>query len=131
PNMATFGVRGIWQPGTPFLQSISVNSYFSITGGAVGPFNASSFSWTDDFTWVHGSHNISLGGGLQRSRVDLGDVFEGPGSFTFTADQVGNALAAFMIGKLRTFNQGAGELRTTGTCFLRYMRPMAGGLRRG
>jgi hypothetical protein len=117
PNMATFGVKGIWQPDTPFIQSVSVNSYFSVSGGAVGPFNASSFSWTDDLTWIHGGHNISLGGGLQRSRVDLGDVFQGPGSFTFTSDQVGNALAAFMIGKLRTFNQGAGEFKNNRNLF--------------
>src|SRR5260370_25423609 len=66
PNMATFGVKGIWQPATPFIQSVSVNSYFSVSGGAVGPFNASSFSWTDDFTWIHGSHNLSFGSGFQR-----------------------------------------------------------------
>jgi hypothetical protein len=117
PNMATFGVKGIWQPDTPFIQSVAVNSYFTVAGGAVGPFNASTFSWTDDVTWIHGSHNMSLGGGLQRSRVDLGDVFQGPGSFTFTADQVGNALAAFMIGKLRTFNQGAGEFKNNRNLF--------------
>ena len=54
---------------------------------------------------------------MQRSRVDLGDVFQGPGSFTFTSDQVGNALAAFMIGKLRTFNQGAGEFKNNRNLF--------------
>jgi hypothetical protein len=117
PNMATFGVRGIWQPDTPFIQSVSVSSYFSITGGAAGPFNASSFSWQDDITWIRGHHYIAIGASLQRSRVDLGDVFQGPGSFNFTADQVGNALAAFMIGKLRTFNQGAGEFKNNRNLF--------------
>jgi len=117
PNMATFGVKGIWQPATPFIQSIGVNSYFSVSGGAVGPFNASSFSWQDDATWIHGRHDIAFGGSLQRSRVDLGDVFQGPGSFSFTADVVGNALAAFMIGKLRTFNQGAGEFKNNRNLF--------------
>jgi hypothetical protein len=111
PNMETFGVRGIWQPQTPFIQSIGVNSYFSVSGGAVGPFNAGTMTAQDDFTWVHGRHDLVFGAALQRSRVDLGDVFQGPGSFTFTLDQVGNALAAFMIGKLRTFNQGAGEFK--------------------
>ena len=117
PNMATFGVKGIWQPDTPFIQSVSVNSYFSVSGGAVGPFNSSSFSWTDDVSYIRGGHDIAFGGGLQRSRVDLGDVFQGPGSFTFTSDQVGNALAAFMIGKLRTFNQGAGEFKNNRNLF--------------
>ena len=54
---------------------------------------------------------------MQRSRVDLGDVFQGPGSFSFTSDQVGNALAAFIIGKLRTFNQGAGEFKNNRNLF--------------
>jgi Carboxypeptidase regulatory-like domain/TonB-dependent Receptor Plug Domain len=117
PNMATFGVKGLWQPAIPFIQSIGVTGYFTVSGGAVGPFNASSFSWQDDVTWVHGRHDIALGGSLQRSRVDLGDVFQGPGSFTFTSDQVGNALAAFMIGKLRTFNQGAGEFKNNRNLF--------------
>ena len=54
---------------------------------------------------------------MRRSRVDLGDVFQGPGSFSFTSDQVGNALAAFMIGKLRTFNQGAGEFKNNRNLF--------------
>ena len=117
PSMSTFGVQNIWQPPTPVIQSISVNGYFSVSGGAVGPFNASSFSWQDDVSWVHGGHNIAFGGGLQRSRVDLGDLFQAPGSYSFTLDQVGNALAAFMIGKLRTFNQGAGEFKNNRNIF--------------
>ena len=117
PNMATFGVKGIWQPATPFIQSIGVTGYFSVSGGAVGPFNASSFNWQDDVSWIRGRHDIAMGGSLQKARVDLGDVFQGPGSFTFTSDVVGNALAAFMIGKLRTFNQGAGEFKNNRNLF--------------
>jgi hypothetical protein len=117
PNMATFGVKGLWQPAVPFIQSVGVTGYFTISGGAVGPFNASSFNWQDDITWIRGRHDIAMGGSLQRARVDLGDVFQGPGSFTFTSDQVGNALAAFIIGKLRTFNQGAGEFKNNRNLF--------------
>ena len=32
PNMATFGVKGIWQPATPFIQSVGVTSYFTHLG---------------------------------------------------------------------------------------------------
>lgn len=77
PNMATFGAKGIWQPVTPFIQSLSVTSYFSVSGGAVGPFNASSFSGQDDVTWIRGRHDIAMGGSIQRSRADIGDVFQG------------------------------------------------------
>ncbi len=117
PNPATFGVKNIWQPPIPVIQSISVNGYFSISGGAVGPFNASSFSWQDDLTWIRGRHDMTFGGILQRSRVDLGDLFQAPGVFTFSADQVNDALAAFMIGKLRTFTQGAGEFKNNRNLF--------------
>ncbi len=117
PNMATFGVQNIWQPATPFLQSISVSGYFGVSGGAVGPFNSSSFSWQDDVTWIHGSHDLAFGASLQKSRVDLGDLFQSPGAFTFTSDVVGNALAAYMIGALRTFNQGAGEFKNNRNLF--------------
>jgi len=43
PNMATFGVKGIWQPATPFIQSVSVNSYFSISGGRGGAVQRQQF----------------------------------------------------------------------------------------
>ena len=54
---------------------------------------------------------------MQKSRVDLGDLFNAPGAFTFTSDVVGNALAAFMLGKLRTFAQGAGEFKNNRNLF--------------
>lgn len=117
PNPASFGVKNIWQPPTPVIQSISVNGYFSISGGAVGPFNAGSFSWQDDLTWIHGRHDLTFGGVIQKSRVDLGDLFQAPGVFTFSADQVNDALAAFMLGKLRTFTQGAGEFKNNRNLF--------------
>jgi len=117
PNPASFGVKGIWQPDVPFIQSIGVTGYFTVSGGAVGPFNRSSLSWQDDVTWVHGSHNLTFGGIVQRSRLDLGDLFNAPGAFTFTADVVNNALAAFMIGQLRTFVQGAGEFKNNRDIF--------------
>lgn len=117
PNPASFGVKNIWQPPTPVIQSISVSGYFSISGGAVGPFNARSLSWQDDLTWIRGKHDLTFGGVLQKSRVDLGDLFQAPGVFSFSSDQVNDALAAFMLGKLRTFTQGAGEFKNNRNLF--------------
>lgn len=111
PNMATFGVQNIYQPPTKFLQSISVSGYFSINGGAAGPFYASDAGGSDDITWVKGKHTWALGVGIEKGMATVGDLYLAPGSFSFTADVTGNALASFMLGKLRTFNQGAGEFK--------------------
>ncbi len=111
PNPATFGVKNIYQPPTPFIQSINVSGYFSVNGGAAGPFYASDAGGSDDITWVKGKHTLSLGVGIEKGMAHVGDLFNAPGAFTFTADVTGNALASFMLGKLRTFVQGAGEFK--------------------
>lgn len=120
PDPATFGVMNIWQPPTPVIQSISINGYFSISGGAVGPFYASDKGVSDDVTWIKGNHTLSLGFGAEDSNAHVGDLFNAPGAFTFTADVTNNALASFMLGKLRTFVQGAGEFKDNANWFLNF-----------
>jgi hypothetical protein len=125
PNMADFGVKNIWQPEAKFIQSLSVTGYFSVSGGAVGPFNAGSYSFQDDLTWIHGRHDVSLGGVIQRSHEDNGDCFQCPGAFTFTADQTnalgaaaaGDAVAYFLLRCLLTFAHGYGEYKNDRNIF--------------
>ncbi len=120
PNPATFGVTNIYQPPQKFIQNISVNGYFSVNGGAVGPFYASDKGVSDDVTWVKGNHTLSLGFGAERASAHVGDLFQAPGAFSFSPDVTGNALASFMLGKLRTFTQGAGELKDNENWFLNF-----------
>jgi hypothetical protein len=109
PDPATFGVMNIYQPPTPFIQNIAVDGEFTISGGAVGPFHNSDEAVSDDVTWVKGSHILSLGFGVENARAQVGDLFDVPGTFTFTNNVTNNAMASFMLGYLRTFIQGNGE----------------------
>lgn len=117
PNPSDFGVTGIWEPPHKVIQNIGVNGFFSVSGGAVGSFNSSSLSWSDDVSWVKGRHNVLFGLGVEHARVDLSDSFLAPGSYTFTSDMTNSALASFLLGRLRTFTQGAGEFKNNENWF--------------
>ena len=111
PNVASFGVKGLWLPSDPWLQSISVSGAFSITGGAKGPFNNRNTGVEDNVSWVVGRHNLDLGVTYDHSSVDLGDQFQAQGSFTFNATTTNNQIASFLFGYLNSFQQGYGEYK--------------------
>jgi len=58
-----------------------------------------------------GRHNISFGFHGELSRVDLDNQFLSGATFGFTSDITNYAIASFLMGKLRTFRQGAGEYK--------------------
>ncbi|MGH9402054.1 MAG: carboxypeptidase regulatory-like domain-containing protein [Terriglobia bacterium] len=117
PNAATFGVTGLWLPSQPWIQNISVSGFFAVNGGAVGPFNASDIGGQDNLSWVKGRHNLDFGFSVDRAAVNLGDQYLSQGSFGFTSDITNDAVASFLLGKLRTFNQGFGEFKNNRDTF--------------
>lgn len=117
PSVATFGVKLPWLPSQPWIQNISISGFFSINGGAVGPFNARDVGGQDNLSWVHGRHNADFGLSMDHAAVDLGDQYLSQGSFGFTSDITNFALASFLLGKLRTFNQGFGEFKNNRNWF--------------
>ena len=111
PNVATFGVTGLSLPSDRWLQSISVSNEFSVSGGAKGPFNNRNTGAQDNLSWVLGRHNFDFGVGFAHASVDLGDLFQAQGAFTFNATTTNNSLASFMLGYLNNFQQGYGEYK--------------------
>ncbi|HKU26103.1 MAG TPA: carboxypeptidase regulatory-like domain-containing protein, partial [Candidatus Sulfotelmatobacter sp.] len=111
PNVASFGVAGLWLPADRWLQSINVSGAFSINGGAKGPFNNRNTGVEDNLSWVAGRHNLDIGVTFDHSSVDLGDQFQAQGSFTFNATTTNNQIASFMLGYLNNFTQGYGEYK--------------------
>jgi hypothetical protein len=111
PSVATFGVKGLSLPSSPWIQNISVNGSFSINGGAKGPFNNRDYGLQDNVSWVLGRNDINLGVDYTRSAVNLGDEFEAQGAFTFTSDITNNQIASFLLGNLHEFHQGYGEYK--------------------
>jgi Carboxypeptidase regulatory-like domain/TonB-dependent Receptor Plug Domain len=118
PNVADLGVQNIFQPADKAIQSISVSGFFSLGGSAKARFTRNDFSWSDDLRWVKGRHSISLGGYVERSRMDVANQFGENGTYSFSGDITGSAIADFMLGRLRTFTQGAGEFANLRNTFL-------------
>ncbi len=111
-NYNTLGVN-IYQPaGTPFLGTISVSGYFA-TNNANYPFKITrgNFNVADDLTFVHGRHSMVFGFAALRGQVLLRDAFQAGGNYGFTSDSTNNALSGFLLGSVRTFQQGAGETK--------------------
>ena len=111
PNAATFGVKGLWLPTTPWIQNISLNGAFAINGGAKGPFNNRDYGAQDNVSWVRGRHNMDFGATFDHSLVDLGDEFLAQGQFNFNASVTNNAIASFLLGYMNNFRQGYGEFK--------------------
>lgn len=111
PNAATFGVKGLWLPTTPWIQNVSLSGAFAINGGAKGPFNNRDYGAQDNVSWVRGRHNIDFGATFDHSLVDLGDEFLAQGQFNFNASVTNNVIASFMLGYMNNFRQGYGEFK--------------------
>lgn len=111
PSVADFGVSLPWLPADKWIQSVAVSGSFTASGGAKGPFNNRDTGAEDNLSWVIGRHSIDLGFTYGHSSVDLGDLFQAQGSFTFNSTTTNNQVASFMLGYIQSFTQGAGEFK--------------------
>jgi Carboxypeptidase regulatory-like domain len=108
PTVATFGVP-IFQPPIPAIQGITISGYFTTGANPTARFPRTSYAWIDDVRWTRGRHSFSFGGVYERDQLNMVNVLGEPGTFTFSGDTTGSALADFMLGQLRTFNQAMGQ----------------------
>ena len=65
---------------------------FTIGGGtnSVAHFNDNTLSFDDDVTWVRGKHQIMFGGEWVQNQLNIGNVYEGNGIFTFNGQYSGS-----------------------------------------
>jgi hypothetical protein len=65
---------------------------FSIGGGtnSVAHFNDNTGAIDDDVTWVKGKHQIMFGGEWVQNQLNIGNVYEGNGIFTFNGEYSGS-----------------------------------------
>jgi hypothetical protein len=90
---------------------------FTIGGGtnSVSHFNDNALTLTDDITWVRGKHQLMLGGGWVQNELNIGNVYEGNGNFTFNGQYsgsgpgggtvIGDQNLDFLQGTLSAFEQ--------------------------
>ena len=117
PNMNDFGID-IYQPPDKAIESININGFFSFGDSPPARFTRNNFTLADDVRWVTGRHNFSFGFHGELSRVDLDNQFLRGGTFQFTSDVTNYAIASFLLGRVRSFRQGAGEFKNNRNQFL-------------
>ena len=105
PNMYDFGVTNIVQSVPKAIQSISVSGFFSIGENPLAAFPRQGFTSADDFSWVHGSHDLRFGFSADWNRVEQVNNYGEDGFYTFTSDVTNLALASFLMGTMRSFFQ--------------------------
>jgi Carboxypeptidase regulatory-like domain len=111
PNVADFGVKNIYQTSDKAIESFGVTGFFSFGAFADSVFARTMFNWYDTLRWSVGRHTLSVGGSFQRARFDQNNHLFQNGTFSFTGDITGLAIADFLTGNLRTFTQGWGSFQ--------------------
>lgn len=111
-SVQDFGVKIPFQPQTKAIQAVRINNGFTFGDNPPATFARNNFTWSDDVSWVRGKHELRFGGVIERSRVDLNNLFFQPAEFTF------KNMTDFLAGKLGDansttpgFRQGFGEFK--------------------
>jgi len=108
-DVADLGVK-ISQPGFKQINQIAVSGFFTIGGNPQAFFDRANYTLTDDLHWLLGKHNVDFGYHGEVSKIDVNNLFEQPGQFTFNGNNTGgDAIANFLFGYLNTFTQASGQ----------------------
>lgn len=114
-NANTIGID-LYQASKAGLQ-ISGNKW-TIGGGtnSLSHFNDNALNVSDDVTWVRGKHQLMFGGELVRNQLNIGNIYEGNGNFSFKGEYSeygpnggsktnGDSNLDFLAGTLSSFEQ--------------------------
>ena len=63
------------------------------------------YSWSDDFSWIRGRHNIQIGTDAVRTIQNTGNPSRSNGSYTFSGSYSGLGITDFLLGRPATFRQ--------------------------
>jgi Carboxypeptidase regulatory-like domain/TonB-dependent Receptor Plug Domain len=89
------------------LPGVSIGSYWSWLGvGAQPNFSKTGDGiFSDDLTWVRGSHTLQFGGLYMWNIVRLNSSAFAQGNFSFSGSHTGDVAADFLLGQLATYSQ--------------------------
>jgi hypothetical protein len=107
-SVADLGVN-IWQPDFKQINQIAVTNFFTVGDNPQGAFRRANYTLGDDVHVELGSHNINFGFHGEQSKVDVNNLFQQPGLFTFNANVTNNAIASFLTGYVQNFAQASGQ----------------------
>ena len=110
-------------PAAQGLANILVNGFFSL-GDAQQPFVDrvnQVFQFTDDVTWVKGTHSMKMGFDVRKEHMVIAFVNRPNGDYTFTGSttqRTGNAAADFLLGLPAQFRRTTANTVQDGTGWL-------------
>jgi Carboxypeptidase regulatory-like domain len=107
-DVADLGVN-IWQPAFKQINQITVTNFFTLGGNPQADFARANYTLGDDLHWQLGNHNLSFGFHGELAKVDVNNLFQQPGLFTFNANVTNNAIASFLLGYVSNFSQASGQ----------------------
>lgn len=92
----------------PGFMGLAITGGFSFGQGGNNPGYFNSLAWqvADDFDWIKGRHQISVGASFIHSKIETANNRPTNGAFTFNGSNTGLGLADFMLGKMSSFTQG-------------------------
>lgn len=110
PDMKTFGSSVPQLPTAQSgIRSFSVSGNFSIGSFTDASFVRNSGNLRDVLAWDHGKHSMTFGYDLELDRSIIRNTDLENGSFNFTNDVTGLALAGFIMGYQHSFSQTSGD----------------------
>lgn len=118
PSVIDFGVQNIWQPAVKCVNGIAADGFFSFGDNPPAHFVRNNFSFSDDVHWVWGKHSFAFGGYVERSRVDVSNLYLQPATFEFSGNATGLSIADFLLGSIWSFQQGYGEFANNRDTFV-------------
>lgn len=108
----------------PGFMGLSVTNGFSLGGGATNPgyFNSTSEQFTDDVSWIHGSHQFLFGVSYIYALMDTVNNRPANGTYSFDGTAYGGGTgnvgyADFLLGTLDSFSQGNPDLENDGQSY--------------
>jgi hypothetical protein len=105
--------------GPPSLPQVQVSGYFNLNSAIAGPVAGSNFYQVRDvLSFSKGRHSLRVGGEGSLEKIILDTTLNNYGTFTFDGNKTGNALADFLIGLPRRFNQDAPVTKTDNSWYM-------------
>jgi hypothetical protein len=110
PDMKTFG-SSIWQlpAAQSGIRNFAIAGNFTLGSFTDAMFARNSAGLRDVLAWDHGKHSFAFGYELELDQSIIRNTDLENGSFSFTNDVTGLALANFLMGYQHTFSQTSGD----------------------
>ena len=110
PDMTTFG-SSIWQlpQAQSGIRSFAVAGDFTLGNFTDAKFVRNTGDVRESLDWTKGRHEMTFGFDLEFDQSNINNTDLENGSFNFTNDVTGLAMASFLLGYQHTFSQTSGD----------------------